>query len=196
MATKSRRRSVPDEPEEPGKKHWFRRIFLTLLALAVVGVGAFALAVVLTPVPDPNEIAASEATVVYYSDGVTEIGRLGESTRRSIALQDVPIDVQHAVLAAEDRDFYTHSGFSPVGIGRAIWNNVRGGSVQGGSTITQQYAKNAYLSSERSFVRKARELVLSVKLESTVSKDQILGDYLNTSYFGRGAYGIEAASLA
>ena len=197
MAAQSRRRSATAEPPEPPrKKHWFRRIFLTVLALGVVGVGAFALAVVLTPVPDPNEVAASEATVVYYSDGVTEIGRLGESTRRSIALQDVPVDVQHAVLAAEDRDFYNHSGFSPVGIGRAIWNNVRGGSVQGGSTITQQYAKNAYLSSERSFVRKARELVLSVKLESTVSKDQILGDYLNTIYFGRGAYGIEAASLA
>lgn len=132
MAAQSRRRSASVEPDEPPrKKHWFRRIFLTGLVLGVVGIGAFALAVVLTPVPDPNDVAASEATVVYYSDGVTEIGRLGESTRRSIALEDVPIEVQHAVLAAEDRDFYNHSGFSPVGIGRAIWNNVRGGSVQG-----------------------------------------------------------------
>ena len=197
MAAQSRRRSsAPPDGEPPRKKHWFRRIFLTVLLLVIVGIGAFALAVFLTPVPDPNEVAASEATVVYYSDGTTEIGRLGDSTRRSIALDDVPLDVQHAVLAAEDRDFYDHSGFSPAGIGRAIWNNVRGGSVQGGSTITQQYAKNAYLTSERSFVRKARELVLSVKLESTVSKDRILGDYLNTIYFGRGAYGIEAASLA
>jgi len=197
VAAQSRRRSsAPPDGEPPRKKHWFRRIFLTVLLLVIVGIGAFALAVFLTPVPDPNEVAASEATVVYYSDGTTEIGRLGDSTRRSIALDDVPLDVQHAVLAAEDRDFYDHSGFSPAGIGRAIWNNVRGGSVQGGSTITQQYAKNAYLTSERSFVRKARELVLSVKLESTVSKDRILGDYLNTIYFGRGAYGIEAASLA
>ena len=193
-ASKHAQRAADDPPRK--KKRWWLRILLTLIVLGLLGVGAFALAVFLTPVPDPNEVAASEATVVYWSDGETEIGRLGDSTRRSIALSDVPIDVQHAVLAAEDRDFYNHGGFSPTGIGRAIWNNVRGGSVQGGSTITQQYAKNAYLDSERSFVRKAKELVLSVKLESTVGKDQILGDYLNTIYFGRGAYGIEAASLA
>ncbi|MFM9135077.1 MAG: transglycosylase domain-containing protein, partial [bacterium] len=184
------------EPEPRRKRHWFRRIFLTLLVLGMLGLGAFALAVFLTPIPDPNEVAASEATVVYWADGETEIGRLGDATRRSVALDDVPIDVQHAVLAAEDRDFYQHGGFSPVGIGRAVWNNLRGGSLQGGSTITQQYAKNAYLNSERSFTRKAKELVLAVKLDQTVSKEDILGDYLNTIYFGRGAYGIEAASLA
>ena len=183
-----------DDP--PRKKHWFRRIFLTLLVLGLLGLGAFALAVFLTPIPDPNEVAASEATVVYWADGETEIGRLGDATRRSVALDDIPIDVQHAVLAAEDRDFYEHGGFSPVGIGRAVWNNLRGGSLQGGSTITQQYAKNAYLSSERSFTRKAKELILAVKLDQTVSKEDILEDYLNTIYFGRGAYGIEAASLA
>ena len=183
--------------EEPRRKRrWIRGTFLTLLVLGVLGVGAFAAAVFLTPVPDPNEVARTEATVVYYSDGTTEIGRLGDSTRRSVALADVPLDVQRAVLAAEDREFYNHGGFSPVGIGRAVYNNVSGGSLQGGSTITQQYAKNAYLSSERSFVRKARELILSVKLEATVGKDQILGDYLNTIYFGRGAYGVQSASLA
>ena len=197
MAAKASKHAqrAADEPA-PKKKRWWLRILLTLIVLGLLGIGAFALAVVLTPVPEPNEVAATEATVVYWSDGETEIGRLGDSTRRSIALADVPLDVQHAVLAAEDRDFYNHGGFSPAGIGRAVWNNVRGGSTQGGSTITQQYAKNAYLSSERSFVRKAKELVLSVKLESTVSKDDILSDYLNAIYFGRGAYGIEAASLA
>lgn len=185
------------QPEEPRRKRrWVRGTFLTLLFLGLLGAGAFAAAVFLTPVPDPNEVARTEATVVYYSDGTTEIGRLGDSTRRSVALSDVPLDVQRAVLAAEDREFYDHGGFSPVGIGRAVYNNVTGGSLQGGSTITQQYAKNAYLTSERSFVRKARELILSVKLEATVGKDQILGDYLNTIYFGRGAYGVQSASLA
>ncbi|MDP4714400.1 MAG: penicillin-binding protein, partial [Candidatus Nanopelagicales bacterium] len=187
-------RAEPTEP--PRTKHWFRRIFLTLLTLGLLGAGAFALAVVLTPVPEPNEIAATEATVVYYADGTTEIGRLGDSNRRTVPLSDIPLDVQRAVLAAEDRDFYNHGGFSPVGIGRAVYNNVSGGSLQGGSTITQQYAKNAYLTSERSFIRKARELILSVKLEATVSKESILEDYLNIIYLGRGAYGVESASLA
>ena len=167
-----------------------------MVALVVIVVGAFIAAVALTNVPTPNEVATSEATIVYWSDGTTELGRLGDATRRSVPLSEIPIDVQHAVLAAEDRDFYNHGGFSPVGIGRAIMNNLSGGSTQGGSTITQQYAKNAFLTQERSFERKAKELVLSVKLETSVSKDQILEDYLNTIYFGRGAYGIEAASLA
>ncbi|MEK9737395.1 MAG: transglycosylase domain-containing protein, partial [Candidatus Nanopelagicales bacterium] len=202
MAADQRRRAKPtarraaDPSPRPRKRRWFRRIFLTGFLLALLAAGGFALAVLITPVPDPNEVASTEATVVYYADGVTEIGRLGDSTRRSVALDQIPVQVQRAVLAAEDRSFYEHGGFSPLGIGRAVVNNVQGGSLQGGSTITQQYAKNAYLTSERSFTRKMRELVLSVKLESTVSKDEILQDYLNTIYFGRGAYGIEAASLA
>lgn len=178
------------------RRRWGRRLFGTAFVLGLLAIGGFALAVALTPLPDPNEIAASEATVVYYADGVTEIGRLSESTRRSVGLEQIPMDVRHAVLAAEDRDFYNHGGVSPIGIGRALINNVRGEAVQGASTITQQYAKNAYLTSDRSWWRKAREVVLSVKLETMTSKDEILRDYLNTIYFGRGAYGVEAASLA
>ncbi len=200
MAGDQRRHAKPTskraETAPPRKRRWFRRIFLTGFFLALLAAGGFALAVLITPVPDPNEVARTEATVVYYADGVTELGRLGDSTRRSVTLEQIPVEVQRAVLAAEDRSFYEHGGFSPLGIGRAVVNNVQGGSLQGGSTITQQYAKNAYLTSERSYTRKLRELVLSVKLESTVSKDDILQDYLNTIYFGRGAYGIEAASLA
>jgi membrane peptidoglycan carboxypeptidase len=124
------------------------------------------------------------------------MGRLGDATRRSVALNQIPIDVQRAVLAAEDRAFYEHGGVSPLGIGRALVNNVTGGSTQGGSTITQQYAKNAFLTQERSWDRKIKEALLSFKLETVVSKDEILGNYLNTIYFGRGAYGIEAASIA
>jgi membrane peptidoglycan carboxypeptidase len=189
MAAKTARRARP-------KRRWGRRLFGTVLGLGLLVIGGFALAVALVPLPDPNETASSEATVVYYADGVTEVGRVGESTRRSVTLEAIPEPVRQAVLAAEDREFYEHTGVSPVGIGRALINNVTGDSIQGASTITQQYAKNAYLTSERSWWRKARELILAVKLETITSKDDILSDYLNTIYFGRGAYGIEAASLA
>ncbi len=178
------------------KRHWLRWLIVTVLVLAGIGFAVFAFLLARTTVPTPNDVATSEATIVYWADGTTELGRLGDSTRRSIALADVPIEVQHAVLAAEDRSFYEHGGVSPLGIGRAVLNNLTGGSTQGGSTITQQYAKNAFLSQERSWDRKVKEALLAFKLETVVSKDEILGNYLNTIYFGRGAYGIEAAAIA
>ena len=117
-------------------------------------------------------------------------------TARVFRWNGSPPQMQAAMLAAEDRGYYSHGGFDPRGLARAAWNNMTGGSVQGASTITQQYAKNAYLSQEQSFSRKFKELVLSVKLETQSSKDEILADYLNTIYYGRGAYGIQAASQA
>lgn len=178
------------------RRTWFRRILWTVVL--VVGLGTAFIAVLLarTEVPTPNELATSEATVVYYADGVNEVGRLGESTRRSVPLDQIPTDVQLAVLAAEDRDFYNHGGISPLGIARAAFNNVTGGSTQGGSTITQQYAKIAYLTQDRTWDRKIREALLAFKLETVISKEQILEDYLNTIYFGRNANGIEAAATA
>jgi membrane peptidoglycan carboxypeptidase len=180
-----------------GVRRWLPswRLVVGVITLGVVGaVALFAFLVWRTEVPEPNELATAQTSIVYWSDGTTEMGRIGDANRVSVPLSEVPLDTQHAVLAAEDRDFYEHGGFSPTGIGRAIWNNVSGGDVQGGSTITQQYAKNAFLTQERSFTRKAQELLLAVKLETSVSKDQILEDYLNTIYFGRGAYGIQVAS--
>ena len=168
---------------------------LSIIALSFVGlVALFVLAVALTKVPEPNDLARAQTTIVYWSDGKTELGRIGDANRINVPLSDVPLDAQRAVLAAEDRDFYDHGGISPAGIGRSLVNNVTGGSLQGGSTITQQYARNAYLTQERTFARKIKEVLLSFKLETTVSKDEILGNYLNTIYFGRGAYGIETAS--
>ena len=191
------RPKAPAKRAAPAKKsHGLRNTVLILIGLAAVAVGVFVVLVTRTTVPTPNEIATSEATIVYWADGETEIGRLGEATRRSIPLADIPIEVRNAVLAAEDRTFYEHGGVSPLGIGRALWNNVTGGSTQGGSTITQQYAKNAFLSQERSWDRKIQEALLAFKLETVVSKEEILENYLNTIYFGRGAYGIEAASIA
>ena len=178
------------------KRHWIRNSILIAVGLVVLGIVGFIGLVFLTPVPTPNELATSQATIVYWNDGTTELGRLGDSTRRSVTLAEIPESTQKAVLAAEDRTFYEHGGISPLGIGRAVLNNLTGGSTQGGSTITQQYAKNAFLTQERAISRKVKEAVLAFKLETVVSKDKILEDYLNTIYFGRGAYGIDAAARA
>ena len=165
----------------------------TLVVLAFAGLG---IAVATIEVPKPNDLAVAQTTRVYYDDGKTEIGRIGEANRTSVPLDRISPQMQAAILAAEDRGYYSHGGFDPKGLLRATWNNLTGGTTQGASTITQQYAKNAYLSQEQSFSRKFKELVLSVKLETQSSKEEILADYLNTIYYGRGAYGIQAASQA
>jgi penicillin-binding protein 1A len=118
--------------------------------------------------------------------------------RLNMSLADIPPAVKNAVIATEDRNFYEHDGLNPIGIVRAFYQNVKGGSVsQGGSTITQQYVKNAFeLTTEKAITRKAKEAILSIKLEQQMSKDEILEGYLNTIYFGRGAYGVAAASQA
>jgi membrane peptidoglycan carboxypeptidase len=170
-----------------------------ILTLAFLGFGAaviaLAISVRLISVPEASQIATAQTTILYYDDGVTELGRLGEANRVSIEFDQIPVQTQQAMLAAEDREFYEHGGFSIRGISRAVVTNLIGATgAGGGSTITQQYAKNAYLTQERTITRKLRELVLSIKLETIISKDQILKDYLNTIYFGRGAYGIETAA--
>ncbi len=147
-----------------------------------------------TKIPLPGEVQNNQSSIIYYADGRNEIARVGAENRTDVKLANIPKHLQHAVLAAENRDFYTNSGISPRGIGRAFWANVRGKELQGGSTITQQYAKNAYLDQERTYTRKFREIVIAVKLDKNYSKDQILEWYLNTIYFGRGAYGIQAAA--
>ncbi len=192
----TKRGESADEHVPLWRRRWLRRTLWAFVLLAALGTTLFAILLTRTEVPTPNDLATSEATVVYYADGANEIGRLGESTRRSVALTDIPIDVQQAVLAAEDRDFYNHGGISPIGIARAGFNNLTGGNTQGGSTITQQYAKIAFLTQDRTWVRKINEALLAFKLETVISKEQILEDYLNTIYFGRNANGIEAASIA
>jgi len=157
-------------------------------------VAAVGVAYSMTPIPQPNDLISAQTTIVYYDNGKTEIGRFGEQNRIIIPLDQVPEPVQKAVLSAEDRSFYENRGISPTGIARAFWNNLRGGPQQGGSTITQQYAKNAYLSQERTYTRKLKEFFIAVKLDRRDDKDKILADYLNTIYFGRGAYGIETAA--
>jgi len=172
---------------------------LVLLAGFGIAAGllAIAIAVKVVAIPQASEIATAQTTILYYDDGVTELARLGDANRVSVDFTQIPVVTQHAMLAAEDREFYSHGGFSIRGISRAIYTNLMGAAgAGGGSTITQQYAKNAFLTQERTVTRKAKELVLSIKLETLISKDQILADYMNTIYFGRHAYGIESAATS
>ncbi len=164
-------------------------------AVAVFGI-AVGVTYARTSVPSPSAIATAQTTTLLYSNG-DHLATIGTTTRTDVPLTQVPLHVRQSVLAAEDRNFYSEPGISPTGIMRALYEDVKGGDVtQGGSTITQQYAKNAYLSQQRSFTRKFKEIFIATKLGQSRSKDSVLSDYLNTIYFGRDAYGIQAAAKA
>ena len=142
----------------------------------------------------PDEPPELNSSVIVDAQG-REIAVLAkDGLRVQVDLDDISQPVKDAVIAAEDRRFYDHKGIDPFGVARAFVNDVRGRRTQGGSTITQQLVKNSYLTSERTLVRKAKEAILAMKLERKANKDDILERYLNTVYFGRGAYGIEAAA--
>jgi membrane peptidoglycan carboxypeptidase len=160
------------------------------------GVIAFVVLYSVISVPKPNDAALAQSTIVYYSDGHSEIGRFGEANRTIVPLDQIPLTLRQAVMSAEDRNFYQEGGFSVTGIVRAAWNDLAGGSLQGGSTITQQLVKNYYLTQDRTISRKVNEFIVSIKIDHALSKDEILTDYLNTIYFGRGAYGVQAAARA
>ncbi|SHL57405.1 transglycosylase domain-containing protein [Actinacidiphila paucisporea] len=144
---------------------------------------------------DLNAFATQQDNVYYWADG-TEMARVGPVDRQSMPLDRIPTDVQWAVLAAENASFYSDSGISLRGIARAVTDMATGGQTQGGSTITQQYVKNVYLSQAQTLSRKATEIFIAVKLDRRMSKQRILDGYLNTSWFGRGAYGVQRAAKA
>ena len=133
---------------------------------------------------------------MYYNDGTTPIGSYAEQNREIISCADLPDYVGNAIVASEDRSFYTNKGIDPIGIARAFYNNLTTGSRQGGSTITQQYAERYYLGETTSYVGKLREAFLAVKIAQAQDKSQVLCNYMNTIYLGRGAYGIQAAAKA
>jgi len=165
-------------------------VLVMVAGAALVGGTYYATNVVL-----PDNIDPPLASTIYAADGKTQIAKLGEVNRTFVSIKQIPDYVQKAVASAEDRKFYEHSGVDYVGIVRAAWNNVTGGDRQGASTITQQYARNAYDNlGGVTYARKVREAVMASKLTDEYSKDQIMEMYLNTIYFGRGAYGIEAAA--
>ncbi len=193
----ARHRVPGTDGKRPTPWHRIRIVLLGLAAAAVLGpVLTFVVGYALFPVPTPDDAVNNQVALLSYADG-DPLTRLvpEQGNRTKVPIQTVPEHVRDAVLAAEDRSFYSNPGFDPIGIARAAWNQVRGGDG-GGSTITQQYVKNTLVGDERSLWRKYKELIVSVKVSQENTKDQILGDYLNAIYFGRGAYGIQAASQA
>jgi penicillin-binding protein 1A len=160
------------------------------------GVGGAAF--LLSRVPLPAAQVQTQTTFIYAADGTTQLAAVNSGQNRvAVHLSQVPPVAIDAVLSSEDHNFYQHGGVDPVGVLRALVSDLRGhGSLQGGSTITQQYIKQAYLGSQRTLVRKVKEAALAIRLQRVLTKDQILERYLNTIYWGRGAYGIQAASQA
>ncbi|MEV0636920.1 transglycosylase domain-containing protein [Streptomyces sp. NPDC050619] len=189
------------KPGRPRRTGW-RRIIPTwrmVLGAFVMGVllliGLFFLGYSMVNIPPANALATQQSNVYLYADG-SQLARDGEVNREIVPLGQISKDAQHAVLAAEDRDFYTESAIDPKAMVRAAWNTATGKGKQSGSTITQQYVKNYYLAQEQTVTRKVKEFFISIKLDRTESKDQILEGYLNTSFFGRNSYGMQAAAQA
>ncbi|WP_369183948.1 transglycosylase domain-containing protein [Streptomyces sp. Y1] len=168
----------------------------TLTGLLLLAVGAFAVLYVIVPVPDPNAHAVAQNNIYLYADGTTEIARTGAVNRTDVTIDQIPLQTQQAVVSAEDRTFYQNRGIDLKGMLRAGWNSLTGKGMQGGSTITQQYVKNYYLTQDRTVERKGRELLIALKVDQQRSKNEILAGYLNSSYYGRGAYGIQSAARA
>lgn len=170
-------------------------MLVTILSLAIIAVIGVFVAYERTELPDPNHDFQTNTSFIYYRDG-SRLGSFSVQNRQSIPYESMPKDLRNAVVSAENRTFWTDPGISVKGMVRAAWAIARGGEMQGGSTITQQYIKVLYLSQERTMSRKFKELLLAVKMGKEVSKQDILAGYLNTIYFGRGAYGAQAAAKA
>ncbi|WP_405403505.1 transglycosylase domain-containing protein [Streptomyces sp. NBC_01104] len=197
-ADKQKKQKKPKRPKRTGWRRaipTWRMVLGGILLIALVLIGGFIAGYQLVDIPPANASATAQSNVYLYKDG-SVIARDGEVNRENIKLAQVPRTVQHAVLAAEDRDFYSERAVDIKAMFRAGWNTLTGKGKQGGSTITQQYVKNYYLGQEQTVGRKIKEFFIAIKLNREESKDQIFEGYLNTSYFGRNAYGIQAAAQA
>ncbi|WP_030193349.1 transglycosylase domain-containing protein [Streptomyces sp. NRRL S-87] len=166
----------------------------TALGCFAVLTAATGIALAFVDTPNPNDMATAQNNVYLWSDGTQMAAVGGERNRQILQYSDIPKAMKDAVIAAENESFDTDHGVAPMGIARAAWNMAKGGSVQGGSTITQQYVKNTFLDSDQTMTRKLNELLISVKLGWTGDKQDVMAGYLNTAYFGRGAYGVQAAA--
>jgi len=194
-----RQRSTPSRAPKGPRRRWLAVLGKWILVAGIwgfVGIGGI-LAWYAADLPDIDEAlqpTRRPAITVLASDG-TLLTTLGDFYGRPLTVADLPRDLPRAVLAVEDRRFYSHFGLDPIGLARALVANLRAGAVvQGGSTISQQAAKNLFLTHERTIKRKVQELILALWLEQRFSKDQILAIYLNRVYLGSGAYGVDAAS--
>ncbi|WP_217142272.1 transglycosylase domain-containing protein [Streptomyces sp. AC627_RSS907] len=185
------------------KDGWYRWVpswkLVSGLCIAFFGtmVAAAGLAYAMVKVPVVSETATAQNNVYYWADGSQMVATGGERNRQSVNLAQIPKDMRNAVISQENKTFYSDSGIDPKGIARAVLNMAKGGDTQGGSTITQQYVKNAMLNDQSQTIsRKVKEIFVSIKVGAEVKKDKILEGYLNSAYYGRGAYGIQAASRA
>jgi penicillin-binding protein 1A len=171
-----------------------RYVVLWMLLAAVVGAGAFAGGLLAAPIDYGFEPLPPQAVLLLDSSGRLFATVRAPQDQEPVPSAEIPQVLKDAVVAAEDERFFTHRGVDPLAVVRALWRDVSGAHLQGGSTITQQYVKNVYTGSERTALRKLREASLAVRLEQHLSKDAILTRYLNTLYLGNGAAGVQAAS--
>ncbi|KIZ14323.1 transglycosylase domain-containing protein [Streptomyces natalensis] len=198
----SSRRAKPSKRTSKQDKSFIRRLFGwkkilgAFLGVCLLGILAFIGLYLYVQIPQKGNLDASkQANVFKYTDGKV-IARGGTVNRETVGLAHIPLKVQRTFIAAENKTFYHDSGVDLWGTARGILNTLMGHGKQGGSTITQQYVKNYYLSDEQTVSRKLQEIIISLKVDDKLSKNQILEGYINTSYYGRGAYGIQAAAQA
>lgn len=174
-------------------------LVLALLGVVVFAGGGVAVGVAVAVGRQMHDVsrvyATPSQTTRIYGAGGELIASLYRENRQVVPLSEIPLILQQAVLAIEDERFYSHRGVDPRGIARALWRNLRErGLVEGGSTITQQLARNLFLSQERAVSRKVAEILLALEIERRLTKEEILERYLNQVYFGQGAYGVEMAA--
>ncbi|MFF3483616.1 transglycosylase domain-containing protein [Streptomyces sp. NPDC002701] len=194
-------RGAPRRSSKAGGKSGIRRFFTwkkilgTFFGLCLLGMAAFVGLYLMIDVPKGNAAAVQQSNIYKYSDGST-LARDGEVNRELVDLDQVSKEVRMTFVAAENKSFYGDSGVDFRGTARGLLNTLSGKGKQGGSTITQQYVKNYYLTQDQTVTRKLKELVISLKVDRQKSKDDILAGYINTSYYGRNAFGIQAAAQA
>ncbi|MGW1774089.1 transglycosylase domain-containing protein [Streptomyces sp. NPDC002104] len=187
--------------KQGGKPAGIRRFFTwkkvlgTFFGAVLLGMAALVGLYFYVDEPDPNADALTQNNVYKLADG-TVIARVGAKNRQIVPIQKIPADVQTAFIAIENKSFYEDRGIDLKGIGRGLFNTVTGKGKAGGSTITQQYVKNFYLTQDQTATRKLKELIISLKVDQSKEKPEILAGYLNTNFYGRNAYGIQAAAQA
>ncbi|MEU6893188.1 transglycosylase domain-containing protein [Streptomyces sp. NPDC046557] len=168
----------------------------TILGFFAVIIAGAGIGIAMVNTPDENKAAQAQNNVFFWADGSQMVATGGSMNRQIVTIDQIPLAMRNAVIAAENESFETDKGVDPMGIARAVVNMAKGGATQGGSTITQQYVKNTYLSSDQTLKRKVTELFIAIKLGVTEDKNKVLAGYLNTAYYGRDAYGIQAAARA
>lgn len=192
-----KRHTNSDQPKKKNPSSW-KKILLfvfVLIVVGILGVGCGLVAIGISGDKDVSDIHPPASSQILDMNGNLITNVHAAENRTLVTLDKIPKNLQNAFIAVEDNRFYEHNGIDPRGILRALYSNIVSGEVaQGGSTITQQLAKNAFLSQDRTITRKIQELFIALRLEKQYTKDEILEMYLNQIYFGRGAYGVQAAA--